>query len=292
MATENVADPDVEGIAWDLDPLLDGAGEGAAGVEALLDDALRARRRLRRRPRRQGRRARRPRPRRRDARARRAAGARRPRRLLRDAALRRPRRPIPSAARCCSGSRSAARRSRPRCSSSSSSGPALEDDQAEALLAARGPRLLPPPPAHRAALPPAPAVRARGAHPRREVADLQQRLVAAVRGAGRGDRRRPARRRGAGRARDRARRGCSRPTATSAARPPRPSPPRCSPGLRVRGFVLNTLLAEKMVDDRLRVVPALARQPQPLQRGVRRVRRGADRGRPRRATSCRAAGTG
>ncbi len=40
MATENVADPDVEGIAWDLDPLLDGAGEGAAGVEALLDDAL------------------------------------------------------------------------------------------------------------------------------------------------------------------------------------------------------------------------------------------------------------
>ena len=40
MATENVADPDVEGIAWDLDPLLDGAGEGAAGVEALLDEAL------------------------------------------------------------------------------------------------------------------------------------------------------------------------------------------------------------------------------------------------------------
>jgi oligoendopeptidase F len=40
MAAENVADPDVEGIAWDLDPLLDGAGEGAAGVEALLDDAL------------------------------------------------------------------------------------------------------------------------------------------------------------------------------------------------------------------------------------------------------------
>ena len=36
-----VADPDVEGIAWDLEPLLDGAGEGAAGVEALLDDAQR-----------------------------------------------------------------------------------------------------------------------------------------------------------------------------------------------------------------------------------------------------------
>ena len=39
MTTENVADPDVEGIAWDLDPLLNGAGDGAAGVEALLDRA-------------------------------------------------------------------------------------------------------------------------------------------------------------------------------------------------------------------------------------------------------------
>jgi oligoendopeptidase F len=37
MATPEVADPDVEGIAWDLDPLLD----GAAGVEPLLDDAQR-----------------------------------------------------------------------------------------------------------------------------------------------------------------------------------------------------------------------------------------------------------
>ena len=41
MATQHVADPDVEGVAWDLDPLLDGAGEGAAGVEALLDEAQR-----------------------------------------------------------------------------------------------------------------------------------------------------------------------------------------------------------------------------------------------------------
>jgi oligoendopeptidase F len=41
MATPQVADPDVEGVAWDLDPLLDGAGEGAAGVEALLDEAQR-----------------------------------------------------------------------------------------------------------------------------------------------------------------------------------------------------------------------------------------------------------
>src|ERR671911_204622 len=37
MATPEVADPDVEGIAWELDPLLD----GAAGVEPLLDEAQR-----------------------------------------------------------------------------------------------------------------------------------------------------------------------------------------------------------------------------------------------------------
>ena len=41
MATPDVADPDIEGIAWDLDPLLDGTGEGAAGVESLLDEAQR-----------------------------------------------------------------------------------------------------------------------------------------------------------------------------------------------------------------------------------------------------------
>jgi oligoendopeptidase F len=39
MATPQVADPDVEGVGWDLEPLLDGAGEGAAGVDALLDEA-------------------------------------------------------------------------------------------------------------------------------------------------------------------------------------------------------------------------------------------------------------
>src|SRR5918998_2220804 len=37
MATPEVADPDVAGIAWDLEPLLD----GAAGVEPLLDEAQR-----------------------------------------------------------------------------------------------------------------------------------------------------------------------------------------------------------------------------------------------------------
>jgi oligoendopeptidase F len=41
MATSQRSDPDVEGVAWALDPLLDGAGEGAAGVLALLDEAQR-----------------------------------------------------------------------------------------------------------------------------------------------------------------------------------------------------------------------------------------------------------
>src|SRR5918995_7451468 len=41
MAAPDVADPDLDGIAWDLDPLLDGTGEGAAGVETLLADAQR-----------------------------------------------------------------------------------------------------------------------------------------------------------------------------------------------------------------------------------------------------------
>ena len=45
------------------------------------------------------------------------------------------------------------------------------------------------------------------------------------------------------------------------------------PGLRVRGYVLNTLLAEKMVDDRLRSYPHWLGEPQPRQRGLRRVGR-------------------
>jgi oligoendopeptidase F len=39
MAAHDVADPEVEGIAWDLDPLLNGEGAGAAGVQALLEQA-------------------------------------------------------------------------------------------------------------------------------------------------------------------------------------------------------------------------------------------------------------
>jgi oligoendopeptidase F len=51
MAARDVADPEAAGVAWDLDPLLSArptssgstgaAGDGAAGVESLLDDARR-----------------------------------------------------------------------------------------------------------------------------------------------------------------------------------------------------------------------------------------------------------
>ena len=130
---------------------------------------------------------------------------------------------------------------------------ALDDERAEELLASDGPRLLPPPPAHRA-LPAAPAVRAGGADPRREGAHQQQRVVAPVRGADRRDRRDAARRRRARRAGDRAvapvlpDRDERRTTAEAVTA-------ALEPGLRVRGYVLNTLLAEKMVDDRLRSYP-------------------------------------
>jgi oligoendopeptidase F len=41
MAAPDLADPDLARVEWNLDTLLDGAGEGAAGVEALLDEAQR-----------------------------------------------------------------------------------------------------------------------------------------------------------------------------------------------------------------------------------------------------------
>ena len=231
-------------------------GEGAAGVEALLDEAQRRAERVRRRARRQGRRARRRRARRArcasSPRCRSSSAARAPTRCCAS----RPPPPTPSAARCCSACRSAARRSRRALLFFELEWAALDDERAEALLAARRARLLPPPPAL-----------ARGATARtccpspRSGSSPRSRSPAAARGRA-CSRSRPRRSRStlpdarrAGRARDRARRGCSRPTATSAARRPRRSPRRSQPGLRVRGYVLNTLLADKAVDDRLRSYP-------------------------------------
>ena len=41
MAAPDLADPELARVEWNLEPLLDGASDGAAGVESLLDDARR-----------------------------------------------------------------------------------------------------------------------------------------------------------------------------------------------------------------------------------------------------------
>ena len=168
---------------------------------------------------------------------------------------------------------------------------ALDDARAEELLAADGLDFAPPPPAHRAPLPPAPALRARGADPHREGADRPHRLDAAVRGAGVGDHGRAARRRPS-RSRSRSRwRGCSRPDRERAARHRR---------ARHGGAAARPAHARVRVQHAAggqdgrgppAQLPALARQPQPRQRGVRRVGRGAARPPCAPATRCRAAGT-
>ncbi len=64
------------------------------------------------------------------------------------------------------------------------------------------------------------------------------------------------------------------------------------PALRTRAYVFNTLLQEKSIKDRLRQLPALARDPQPLatRPPTSPCRRWSRRSRP--ATSCPGAGTG
>ena len=64
------------------------------------------------------------------------------------------------------------------------------------------------------------------------------------------------------------------------------------PGLRTRAFAFNTLLADKATDDRLRSYPNwLAARNLDNEASDESVA-GADHRRRRRATSCRAAGTG
>ena len=126
----------------------------------------------------------------------------------------------------------------------------LADDQVDALLADDRLDVRRAPPALGAPLPAAPADRARRGHPHREGGHRSQRVGAAVRRADVGDH-------GRARRRDRRRskpgsRGCTRPTARCARPRPRRSPKGSQPGLRTRAFVLNTLLADKSIDDRLR----------------------------------------
>ena len=133
---------------------------------------------------------------------------------------------------------------------------ALADERAEELLAGEGLDFCAPPPAQRAPLSRAPAVRARGEDPRREVAHRRERVDAPVRGADLGDRGRAARqRRGETVALDvalsrlsLADRELRRTTAEAVTA-------ALAPGLRTRAFLFNTLLADKATDDRLRRYP-------------------------------------
>ena len=227
-APETVSDPDLQEVAWDLSHLLNGAGDDPqAGVDALLADAQR----------------------RADAFAERYAGklaeidgaglVEAMHELGRDRGDRRPRRHL-RAPRVLDRHRLA----RQRRAAAARRGEGHGDRDQAAVLpprvggagrregrgAARHRRagLRAPPPADRAPLPPAPAERARGAHPHREGAVRALRVGAAVRGADGGDHRR--RCRGGRGARWRSRsRSCSPRTARCAATPPSASPRRCSP---------------------------------------------------------------
>ncbi len=279
-APEATEDPELQAVAWDLDPAA--RRPGGRPRRRRHRDARRgpaARRRLRRDPLRQGRGARRGRARGRPARARDDPGAARPGRLVRDPQLLRR-----------------YRRSRPRRAAAEAAGGLDGDrDQAAVLRArvgrARGracrgaarhrrARLRAPPPAHRPPLPAASALGARGEDPRREGAHRPHGLDAAVRGAGVRDHR-PARGgRRAGVARDRA----LAPVRTRPRHPPprRRARDRGSPA-RPAHARLRAQHAARRQDGRGPAAPlrALAGQPQPRQRGLRRVGRGADHRRPR-----------
>ena len=273
-AADPLTDPELLDTEWDLDPLVD--GEGRAGAERMLEEAASAPRSS-------------PRPtparsqqldaaalQRRDGRARRDQRADRARRLVREPPVRH-------------------RHGRPSARSAAAARPGARhrDRDAAAVLRARVGRArrrprrgaarlrrarpLPPSPAQRAALPPAPALGERGEDPRREV-DLEPgRVGPPVRRAARRAAGRP-RRRGAD-ARDRA-------------QPPPVARPRGPPRRRGRGVGCARARAAHprlhLQHARVRQVgrgpapplPELAREPQPGQRGLRRVGDGADRGGP------------
>ena len=162
MATTDdlLADPELLASAWDLDPIVD--GEGSAGVERLLDEAL----------------ARSAKfaeaytgriasldgagPARGDARARRDPGAGRPRRQLRDAAVHHRHR-RPGARRAAADGAGARHRARDAAAVLRARvGRARRRAGRGAARERSRPRVLRAPPAQRPPLPPAPALRARG----------------------------------------------------------------------------------------------------------------------------------
>ena len=253
-APETVSDPDLQEVAWDLSHLLNGAGDDPqAGVDALLADAQQPRRRVRRALRRQARRDRRRRPRRRrcasSPRSRRSRAAPAPTRTSRS----RSTPPRPPTARCCSASRRRAPRSRPSSCSSTSSG---------RRWTTRGPRSCSPPTGSTSRATTCATARRYRPHllsePEERILTEKAlsrplRVGAAVRGADGGDHGRRSRT-----ARspldvalsqlfdpDREVRRDAAERVTAA----------LQPGLRTRAYTFNTLLADKMTDDRLRSYP-------------------------------------
>ena len=159
----------------------------------------------------------------------------------------------------------------------------------------RGSGLLPPPPAQRAPLPRPPALRARGEDPRREGAHGRRRLGAPVRGAHLGDRgrvgegrwergrwarRRRGRRRGRWREGRPGRRAQSSVTARPRSTTIRGTGNNSRPGPRAAHARVRVQHAAGRQGDRRppAPLPPLAGRAQPRQRGQRRVRAGADRG--------------
>ena len=221
MSSADVADPEVLEVAWELDPLLAGyPSDPVAAIDAILAEAQERADAFAERH--AGRVAEL------DgaglieamARARRAAGSRHAGRdLRRPVLLDRHGRPGPRRALPADpGARDADR----------DEAPVLRARMGRARRRARRraarrrrPRVLPPPPAHGPALPPVSALGARGEDPRREGADLAQRLGPPVRGAGGGASRsssRTAPSRSHSRSRSRA---CTCPIGTRARTPPR-----------------------------------------------------------------------
>ena len=128
---------------------------------------------------------------------------------------------------------------------------ALDDEVAERAARRPGARALRAGAAVAAPLQAAPALRARGEDLGREEPHRRQRLGPALQRA----RLRPqrlARRAATSRSTRRSPSSRARPTRRSAAGSPRRSPRRCGPGVRTRGYVLNTILNERAIEDRLR----------------------------------------
>ena len=272
------ADLTAADIAWDLDTLLDGQPTSTTLLDR-ADELADGARRGTRAPSASSTPTALAAAMHRSAELQEAAG---PGRLLRHAALlgehRRPR-----AGRAHdAGPGARPRRWPPSWSSSSWSGPRSTSEHVEALLADPRAGLLRPPPALHAPLPRPPAHRARGAAADREVRQRRERpgcacstsrprpspstCPAALVGGESDEPTTVA-------ARGRACRCCSTPTATCAAPRPHAVTAGLEPGLRTRGFIFNTLLLDKSVDDRLRQLPDLDLGAEPVQRGLRRVRR-------------------